>query len=272
MLPKKLNAALVSSIFSCFALNAFSQTIDLNEVSLLIKDGKAKEALAILEPQELNHAGDADFDYLLGLASLDSGHSDKAMIIFDRIIVSNPKFVGARVEQGRAYFNLGIYDLAKQEFNLVIQENPPPSIMRLVRDYLDAIERIQKPKINNLTAYLELSTGHDSNVNASTSNQNIAIPALNNLLVTLDNASIKSPSNYVSTNFGVEFSHLIKPNTYIFGGVDLKKKNDFDSTPFNTADIGARFGLRGKDDDNNQYSFTVQKDRFYLGGRLIEII
>jgi hypothetical protein len=38
------------------------------------------------------------FDYLLGIAALDSGKPDRATIAFERVLAVNPNFAGARLD------------------------------------------------------------------------------------------------------------------------------------------------------------------------------
>lgn len=244
---------------------AFAQQIDLKEINDLIKNGKASEAYVILSREEVNNAGDVDFDYLLGLSALDSGQADKAIMIFDRILIANPKFLGVRVDQARAYFILGSYDLAEKEFNEVVSASPPENVMQVARKYLNAIEQARKPKANIASAYIEMAVGHDGNVNASTSAKEIMIPALNNLSFSLASTSMETSSSYISLATGFELAHLIEPNLYLFGGVDVRKKNTPDATAFSNGDIAAHFGVKGGN-DKTAYSLSLQLDRFYLGG------
>ena len=76
------------AIISAIVVTAFSSTFTLaaeNEIEQareLMKAGMPGEAYSLLEKQEFDKAGDADFDYLLGIAALDSGRPDKATLAF----------------------------------------------------------------------------------------------------------------------------------------------------------------------------------------------
>ena len=54
----------------------------LRHADELIQSGKPADAYALLEPLEFKRAGEVRFDYLLGIAALDSGKSDKATLAF----------------------------------------------------------------------------------------------------------------------------------------------------------------------------------------------
>ena len=88
----------------------------LQDADRLIKAGKADEAYALLEPEQSRRAGDPDYDYLLGIAALDSGRSTEAIFALERVLAVRPKHLQARAEIARAYLASGEKAAAKQEF------------------------------------------------------------------------------------------------------------------------------------------------------------
>ena len=106
---------------------ALAAGLDLDKADALMKQGKAAEAYSLLEPFEFEQSGNIRFDYLLGIAALDSGKPDKATLAFERVLAVDPNFAGARVDMGRAYYQLGDFTRAKTEFETVLTQNPPPA-------------------------------------------------------------------------------------------------------------------------------------------------
>src|SRR5512140_876183 len=137
---------------------------DLDQADALMKQGKAAEAYALLEPFEFEQSGNVKFDYLLGIAALDSGKPDKATLAFERVLAVDPNFAGARIDMGRAYFQLGDVARAKTEFESVLTQNPPPAAKATIDNYLAAIEKLESAKKTRTTGYIEAFGGHDSNV------------------------------------------------------------------------------------------------------------
>src|SRR5512141_635394 len=126
----------------CMAGNgALAADLDLTRAEALMKQGKAAEAYSLLEPFEFEQSGNIKFDYLLGIAALDSGKPDKATIAFERVLAVDPNFVGARIDMGRAYYQLGDMTRAKTEFEAVLSQNPPPAAKATIDKYLAAIEK-----------------------------------------------------------------------------------------------------------------------------------
>ena len=53
---------------------ACAQVLDFPAIEAMIKRGEFTQAYALLDSHEVKYAGDADFDYLFGIAALESGH------------------------------------------------------------------------------------------------------------------------------------------------------------------------------------------------------
>lgn len=239
--------------------------VDLKVAKGLIEAGKPAEAYDALAPFEFDMAGNQDFDYLLAVSALDSGHPDKAILIFDRVLSVNPKFAGARMDLGRAYFALKSDAAAREQFEIVLSENPPELAKSTAQKYLDAIDARSKSKGNYLTAYTEATVGYDSNVNASTSQGLVTIPGLGNIQVNLSSNNLETSSNYLSIAGGAEYTHTINPKLRWFFGGDLKKRNNPDASTFHNGTIAGHAGFRYGEDENN-FTLALQKSRFYLGG------
>ena len=117
-----------------------AREMPLRDADALIKDGKAADAYALLVPLESEHLHDVRFYNLLGIAAMESGKPDMAVIIFKRVLDIDPNSAGVHMDMGRAYFQLGDFPHAKSEFKTVIKSNPQESIRTTVKKYLAAIE------------------------------------------------------------------------------------------------------------------------------------
>ena len=61
----------------------------------MLKADKTKDGYTLLAPYEDEMAGNVDYDYLLGIAALDSGQPDKASLALERVLAVNPNAAGA---------------------------------------------------------------------------------------------------------------------------------------------------------------------------------
>lgn len=245
-------------------LSAMAAGADLTAAKALLESGKPAEAYSALEPYEFEMAGNQDFDYLLAVAALDSGHPEKAILIFDRVLSVNPNFAGARMDLARAYFDLKSDAAAREQFELVQAENPPEPAKSVIAKYLAAIDARSKPEVSSFKGYTEFVLGYDSNSNASTSNANVFVPALGATL-TLSSSNLEASSKYFSAAVGGEYTHVVSPKIKLFIGADLKKRQNPDASAFGTGSIDAHAGISYGEEDNN-VTVSTQRGRFYLAG------
>ena len=245
---------------------ALAADLDLTKAEALMKEGKAAEAYSLLEPFEYEQSGNIKFDYLLGIAALDSGKPDKATLAFERVLAADPNFAGARIDMGRAYFQLGDFTRAKTEFETVLTQNPPPAAKATIANYLAAIDKQESAKKTKATGYLEASVGHDSNVNFATSQSQIAVPALGNLIFTLNPTGVKAPDDYLGLALGGEISHQVNPKVGVFVGADVRNRRNSTQEAFDSTSYDARAGV-ALGEGRNVVRLGLLAGTFDLNGR-----
>jgi hypothetical protein len=214
----------------------------MQQADALVKAGKPGEAYDLLEPMEFERSGEVRYDYLLGIAALDSGKPAKATLAFERVLAVDPNFAGARLDMARAYYQLGDLPRAQKEFNTVLKQNPPPAAKATIQKYLAAIDVRMHAKETRITGYLEVTAGHDSNVNTSTSQGQIAVPALGNLTFALSSTSLKAEDFYAGWAGGVRIIHPVNEGVAVFGGVDLRQRGNMAQTQFDTMTLAGTAG------------------------------
>lgn len=251
---------------------AFAATIgdaaalDLQPVRHLILEGKASEAYALLQPYEFDLAGNAEFDYLLGLAALNSGRADKASLIFERVLAVDPLFAAARIDMGRAYFSLGDMVRARAEFVRAQALNPPPAARATIRQYLAAIEATEKKTAPRFSGYIEVSAGHDTNANNATEQSRIVVPALVDATFTLNATNVKTADSYAGLAAGGEAVFPIAENWSLYAGGDMRNRNNRSHSEFDFSSLDGRTGLEyGKDAE--QFRGGMIFGQFYFDGK-----
>ena len=222
----------------------------LSDAEALLNSAKPAEAYALLEPMDFEYSGNSRFDYLLGISALDSGHPDKATLAFERVLAVDPNFAGARLDMARAYFHLGDLARAKTEFDAVIKQDPPEAARITIEKYLHAIVAAEQAKNTHYSAYVEAALGHDSNVNNSSNQSEIPVPALGNLVFTLSPTNVQTPDNYYSLGAGGEVNKSLDANWGVYGGVDLRKRGNRSMTDFDAGSLDARTGIVSSRGDN----------------------
>lgn len=185
--------------------------------------GGAAEAYRILVPLEDRYAGDADYDYALGTAALDSGRLSHAVFVLQRAVAARPGFSGARMELARAYFALGDNESARREFAILEQRNPPPAARTAIAGYLAAIDRRAAAYRPQRSAYAELGSGYDSNANGAPDVQSfIGIP--------LESRNQSTGSSYYNLGVGGQVSHPFAPGWRLLGTASAGYRGNPDAT------------------------------------------
>lgn len=255
--PRVLREFLLALAFAlCAGIPAVQAAeLDLVRAERLMSENKAAEAYLLLSPFEDQYAGDPRFDYLLGIAALDSGRADKATLAFERVLAVNPNFAGARLDMARAYFQLGDLPRAKTEFETVQQQNPPLAAQQTVERYLKAIEERSKIRQTQITGYAEFSFGRDTNVNNSSSSTTVKVPALGNLIFTLDPSNVQRADNYTTYAAGVDINHIVGEGVALYGGMSARQRTNRNADTFDYGSYAAQGGV----------SYATQSALFRLG-------
>ncbi len=185
----------VALIGAAPALAAGTAATALEEASRLIAAGRATEAHRLLVPREIELAGQPRFDYLYGVAALDSGHAAEAILAFERVLAAMPDAASARLELGRALFESGDRDAARRQFDWLLSQRPAPTVGAAAEAYLRAMDR-PAPAAGGWTRTLEFGGGYDSNANASTNERTF-------LGIMLDPGNVETPSAFAIASFSI---------------------------------------------------------------------
>jgi outer membrane protein len=136
-----------------------------------LRQGQAAQAFALLAAQEGELSGEDEFDYLFGVAALDSQQAGEAIFSLQRLVARKANFSGARLELARAYFDVGDDELASVEFARVLTENPPANVVDAVTSYQEAIKIRTSAYKTTTQLYFESGGGYDGNALSATDEQ-----------------------------------------------------------------------------------------------------
>lgn len=176
---------------------AWAAGVEMEKVRVMLRDGKAADAYALLEPQEFARAGEIEFDTLLGIAALDSGKPDRATLAFERVLAVDANAAGVRLDMARAYFALGDYQRARQELDTVAEHNPPPAARLMIDQYRNAIAERERAKRTAISGYVEGVAGYDDNITS------VVRDFSNAVLVTYNLPGFQPTGNAVHRGSGV---------------------------------------------------------------------
>ena len=164
----------------------------------LLGNGLFQRAYDLLAPEEVRLAGNPLYDYLLGVAALDSGRYSEAIFSLQRSLAVEPGFSGARMELARAYYEMGNEALARPLFVRLLDEQPPPTVRSVIGNYIRAIDAAPATPQSQLTAFADMNVGYDSNANGSTNEQQF-------LGFTLSPNNVETSSSFIELGTGFEW-------------------------------------------------------------------
>lgn len=239
--------------------------LDLESARNLIVNGKPAEAYLLLEPYEFEQAGNTNFDYLLGVAALNSEQADKASLILERVLAVDPLYAAAWVDLGRAYYSLGDIERARVNFKQAETLNPPPPALATIKQYLRAIEALDNKTPIRLIGYFEAGAGYNNNINNSTSQSQISVPVLINTQLALNPANVKTADRYLGLAAGGEEVLPISADWLLYAGVDMHSRNDLKYSNFDFISLDGRIGANFSK-NAEQIRGGVAAGQFDLGG------
>ncbi len=143
----------------------------LEDAESLLASGQSRAAFTLLSTREAELAGNPYFDYLLGVAALDSGRHSDAIFSLRRSLAVSPGFSGARMELARAYFDSGNAALARPLFVRLLDEGPPAPVRAVINDYIASIDATPSAPKSSLRYSFDVAAGYDDNANGSTDDQ-----------------------------------------------------------------------------------------------------
>jgi tetratricopeptide (TPR) repeat protein len=266
---QKTSLAVIGALLSALILfasgPAWADGVDLAQASALIKAGKAKEAYELLAPHETANAGNPDYDFLLGLAAIETGNAVHGIFPLERVLAVNPDHADGRVAIARAHYMLGENEAAKQEFNNILELHPPEEAVKAIDRYMSAIDRAMG-ETTRFHAYLEATLGHDSNINGAPSAQTLLVN-FNGLPlpVTLSGTTAEKSDNFFSMAGGASFSYPATKNLSLFGGVSGTNRINWSSNMFETSTLDFNLGLSHKLGPNT-LTAALQNGNFRIDG------
>jgi tetratricopeptide (TPR) repeat protein len=194
----------LGALVTLMAVSATANPKLLMDATKLLAEGNPKQAYMMLVAEQSKLAGSIDFDYLLGVAALDSGKSSEAIIAFERVLAQQPNNAGALMDLGRAYFTAGSLDLAEATFKQLQVSNPPEAAKTAIERYLTSIaERRAGAQGKSANAWGEVALGYDSNITGVPNDFTRAVQVAFNIPgVEPTGNSIKRKAPYVTLGVG----------------------------------------------------------------------
>ena len=222
-------------------LDAETQRL-LTEAEALIGRGRNDDAFGMLSAREFELAGNPVYDYLLGIAALDSGRYSEAIFSLERTLDVQPDFSGARLALARAHYEAGEKAQARSLFRQLLDEQPPAAVRQVVDQYLAALDPRPQRK-SRFTPFFDGAVGYDSNANASTDDGNF-------LGFMLTPTSIGTSSPFAEVGAGFDWFSQTSRQSAWFARVRASHRNNPDASFVDASRVSGQLSFawrRGSD-------------------------
>jgi len=163
-----ISLVLAGACLSQLALAANESDDVIEQMNLLIAQGQFQQAYTIGQTNLFELEGEAEFDFLYGLAALETGRPNEAVFAFERIAYVFPDQQRVKLELARAYFLSNNLTAAALLFNEVLATDPAPNVSANITAFLELIEQREDAVNSTLTWYVNSNIGSDSNINSAT--------------------------------------------------------------------------------------------------------
>ena len=238
----------------------------LQELEALVRDQRYDEARTLALDERFELEGDAAFDFLHGLAALETGHYSEAILALERVVAERPGFTRARFELARAQFAHDEDRRARANFERVLATQPPPPVELATQRYLRAIQSRADRYSTVFSGHVEAGLGTDSNVNSATDSDTLTIDFAGLALdVELDDAAQEIDDEFFRLEAQGRVSRPLTRGSTMFGQLSLEERRNFDEDDFDTRRLGARGGvvLHG---EALQTELSMRYQQFRVGG------
>jgi tetratricopeptide (TPR) repeat protein len=208
--------------------------------------------------------GSPHYDFLLGVAAVNSGHLAQGVLALERHLAVVPANDRARLDLAKGYYELGDYYRARQEFEFVLRYSPPKDVQVNIQKYLDAMQtREVITSRASSRSYIEVGLGKDSNVNAGTYKSQIDL--LTGPIILSDPNASEAQSSFVQVSGGTQWLRRVDTSLAVFAGLDFDLKHNPAATQYNTTNLGGYSGFSvGK--GSGLYRLTLSEGQMRVNG------
>lgn len=231
-----LMTTLVALVLAAASISpALANPEALERARRLLVENNPKQAYMELIKLEGQLAGNVDYDYLLGVAALDSGKIDDAIVAFERVLAVKPNHAGAQMDIARAYFMAGSFDLAEASFRQLAASNPPPIAQQTINRYLEAIDARKRQTTPGWSGWAELGIGYDDNITGVPTDFGAAAQQSFGIVgIEATGNSIKRDAAFGTASGSLEYSHPLGGGWGLFAGGEARARGYPGETDFNS--------------------------------------
>lgn len=236
--------AMLSMVLALLAPIALADSVA--ELRVLVEANDSATAWDMAQRLAPASAGEPDFDFWYGLAAKAAGQKNQAVFAFERVVLSQPGNHRAKLELADIHYHFGNTAEAKGLFEEVLAATPPDAVRQRIQTYLSALDAIEKKKSMQVSGFVTLAGGYDSNINSATStlSHDVATPG-GPLTFALSPAALETDAGFMDVRTGLSVVQPINNRQIRFLDVTLQNRDNqdvFSGDTFDYAQLTATGG------------------------------
>lgn len=257
---------ITTSLASPLAL-AQSTPPPIETLNELVTAGRYSDAYQLADSSLESWEGDTEFDFLYGIAAIESGNPNEAVFAFQRVANTASSQVTrqrARLELARAHLLTNNLIASERLFTEVLATNPPANVRSNIQAFLTLIDERKNSQKSSFSFAISPVIGHDDNVNSATSNGLIDTPLIGE--ITLNSEGLKTADDFSDITVSLAYKKPITRDRSIDVTVIANRHDNQSSDQF---DIDYTLGDLSYSYGNNKHRFrhSVQAQTVFLDGQ-----
>ena len=258
-----LLTAISLSLMSTIALGQ-TPPPPIQELNALVEAGRYDEAYALASSNLEAWEGDTDFDFVYGIAAIESGYANESVYAFERVANTAERNVTrqrARLELARAHLLTNNLAASETLFNEVLATNPPENVRNNIQAFLALIDERKNNRESSFAFSIAPTYGHDDNVNSATSNGLIDTPLIGE--IELDADGLKTPDNFADLTLNLSYKKPLSRDRTLDVAV-IANRHDNRSTDLFDIDYVLGDLSYGYGNETHRFRHSLQLQKVYL--------
>lgn len=232
---------------------------DLNQ---LVTQGRYEEAYTFATGHLDEYEGEPEFDFLFGLAAMETGRPTEAVFALERIAYVYPDQQRVKLELARAFYMTNNLPASRQLFTEVLATDPSPNVQANIQSFLTLIDERESDVRGSLTWYLASGIGNDSNINSATELGVIPTP-IGDVELSANGQSIDD--SYADFGGGMIYTKPFSKTSALNFNANYSQHNNFSTSAFDLDVLAADINYAHVSNDM-RFSYGARAQRVDLDG------
>jgi tetratricopeptide (TPR) repeat protein len=260
-LPGYLVMSLATGLLCPLAANAATDPL-IDNLNQLIIENRYTEAYALATQNLREYEGEPEFDFLFGLAAMETGRPNEAVFAFERIVFIYPDQQRVKLELARALYQTNNLAGSRQLFTEVLATDPAPNVRTNIDAFLELIEERENSIAGDFTWFISSGIGSDSNINSATELGVISTP-IGDVELSANGQSIED--EYFDIGTGMAYAKPLSKTSALNFSANYNLHNNFTTDAFDIDVLSGEFSY-AKIVGNMRFSYGARAQRVDLDG------